>query len=235
MKQAIIDFLKSQLQDKPAILGLSGGVDSAVVAALLVQAVPPSQVYSYYLPSESNAPSDLHDSKQLAKQLGIHYETIPIDPLVAAYQAQLGTLSQMGLGNLKARIRMTILYAQANQLGGLVVGTGNKTELQLGYFTKYGDGGVDLLPIAHLYKTEVWALAKTLDIPQSIISKPPTAGLWPGQTDEQELGISYAVADQILQAIEQQQALDQFDAALVQLVQHRRQQAQHKLQPVARL
>lgn len=222
MKQSIIDFLQTHLQGKPAIIGLSGGVDSAVVTVLLVQAVGPDRVYGLLLPSAQ-------DAERLAKQLGIHIISRPINSIVQAI-VQDQTVSQLNLGNVKARVRMTLLYLQANKVGGLVVGTGNKTELQLGYFTKYGDGGVDLLPLAGLYKTQVWQLAKELGIPDEIVTKIPSAGLWDGQTDEAELGITYPTADKILQAIEHHLDMSQFDPTLVQLVLKRMQQAQHKLQ-----
>ncbi|MBI4407010.1 MAG: NAD+ synthase [Candidatus Kerfeldbacteria bacterium] len=229
MKQPIISFLQTQLQGKTAVLGLSGGVDSAVVAYLLVEAIGADRVRGYYLPSSTNAATDADDVATIAAQLGIQYEAIPIDPIVAAYEIHLGHLSQIALGNLKARVRMSLLYTKANAGGGVVVGTGNKTELMLGYFTKYGDGGVDLLPIAHLYKTEVWQLATELGVPEQIITKPPTAGLWSGQTDEAELGISYANADAILQAIESGKPLSGFPMADVNNIQTRIKTAQHKL------
>ena len=228
MKQQIIEFLKAQLGERPAILGLSGGVDSAVVAALLAEAITPERVYTYHLPSHTNTLVDLKDAKELARTLQVHFETIPIDGILSAYAVMNPDLSQLALGNLKARIRMSLLYTRANLQNGLVVGTGNKTELQLGYFTKYGDGGVDILPIAHLFKTEIWELAKELNLPETFISKAPSAGLWEGQTDEAELGVTYAVADQILQAIEQEQPLTTFNADAVQRVQYLMQLGKHK-------
>lgn len=221
MKQPLIDWLKTKLDDKPAVLGISGGVDSAVVTALLVAAVGPDRVSGLLLPGDS-------DAEHLAKQLGIQTSQRSIDPIVQAVVANQ-TVSPLSLGNVKARVRMTLLYLHANEVGGLVVGTGNKTELLLGYFTKYGDGGVDLLPLAGLYKTQVWQLAQELAIPEAIINKTPSAGLWAGQTDEAELGITYALADVILMAIEQQKPLQQFDPSLVKLVQTKMNQAQHKL------
>ncbi len=226
--QPVIDFLTSQLGNKPAILGLSGGVDSAVVAALLVKAIPADRVFAYHLPSSTNTLVDLNDAKQLAHSLQIHFETIPIDGILSAYAMMNPELSPLALGNLKARVRMSLLYTRANVLGGLVIGTGNKTELQLGYFTKYGDGGVDLLPIAHLYKTQIWDLAQELNLPTTFTTKAPSAGLWEGQTDEAELGVTYVLADQILSAIEHEQSLVQFPATAVKRVQQLMQLGQHK-------
>lgn len=229
MKETIITWLRQQLQNKPAVLGLSGGVDSAVVAYLLSEAIGTKSLHGFFLPSATNHPTDATDVAKVATALGITVTTVQLDPLLAVYQQNLGQLEPLAFGNLKARIRMTLLYAQANRLGAMVVGTGNKTELQLGYFTKYGDGGVDLLPLAHLYKTQVWELAKALGVPTSIIAKAPSAGLWAGQTDEAELGMTYATADAILQAIEQQRSLEQFQPTDLANVQQRVTSAQHKL------
>ncbi len=230
MKQPLIDFLKRSLGGRTAIIGLSGGVDSTVVAYLLAEAIGADRVHGCFLPSSTNAASDATDVATVSEQLGIVYETISIDPILATYTIQLGNLDQVAEGNIKARIRMTILYARANQRSGVVVGTGNQTELLLGYFTKYGDGGVDLLPLGKLSKTAVWALARELGVPEQIITKPPTAGLWAGQTDEAELGMTYALADQILQAIDQGQSLVAFDQTAVQNIQRRIDLAKHKLQ-----
>ncbi len=234
MKDQIVQFLQARLKKNPAIIGLSGGVDSALVAYLLAEAIGVEQIYGYYLPSATNSPDDVSHAALVANTLQLRYETIPIDPLVSSFIEQLGTLQQISLGNVKARIRMTLLYAKANQQSGLVVGTGNKTELLLGYFTKYGDGGVDLLPLAGLYKTQVWELARQLHVPEAIITKPPSAGLWDGQTDEAELGMTYPMADKILQAIELNQPLTAFAPDQIQLVKNRMALAQHKLTLPAR-
>jgi NAD+ synthase len=131
----------------------------------------------------------------------VQSEAIPIQPLFAAYQQHAGIANdQLITGNLKARIRMSLLYSRSNAGGLVVMGTGNRSELLAGYFTKYGDGGVDYLPIGGLYKTQVWELARHLGVPPAIISQAPTAGLWPGQTDEEELGITYHKLDLILHA-----------------------------------
>lgn len=228
----LINFLQHQLGNKPAVIGLSGGIDSTVVAYLVAQAISPNQVYGLILPSQTNQPSDQSDAEVIAQKLGIHYETILIDPLVTCFKESTTFYSTpLTLGNLKARIRMSLLYGKANQVNGLVVGTGNKSELLSGYFTKYGDGGVDLLPLGDLYKTQVWKLAQELGVPNQIIDKPPTAGLWPGQTDEAELGLSYQTLDTILEAMQQHQDLGRFPITQVQRVQELRQRAQHKLTP----
>ena len=138
---------------------------------------------------------------KVANILGIEYKIIEISPVLASFSSALPVFdgnAKTANGNLKARTRMCILYYHANLLGRMVIGTGNKTELLIGYFTKYGDGGVDIEPIGDLYKTQVRSLSKYMGIPVRMIEKTPTAGLWPGQTDESELGVSYEMADQIL-------------------------------------
>jgi len=182
-----------------AVVGISGGIDSAVVAALCVRALGKENVLGMLLPEER--PTD--EALETVKWLGIRSKTIRIGPLVkAAIKGGPSNLTRNCSGNVKARMRMILLYMEANQNGRLVVGTGNKSELLVGYFTKHGDGGVDMLPIGDLYKTQVRALAAALGVPECIRSLVPTAGLYPGQTDEGELGISYGKLDSILMGIE---------------------------------
>ncbi len=226
MIDVIITFLKYHLQNKPAVIGLSGGVDSAVVAYLLSKTIPAKQIYGLIMPTATNQSQDIEDAQSVAEQLGINFELIQLDSIIAAYPSAMQTL------NLPARIRMALLYSKANTLNGLVVGTGNKSELLTGYFTKYGDGGVDLLPIGHLYKTQVWQLAKQLGVLQRIIDKTPTAGLKPNQTDEQDLGMSYQDLDVILQALMNQTQVSHFPETKVQRVQQLITAAQHKLKPI---
>ena len=198
------------------IVGLSGGIDSAVVVRLCQMATP-GQVLGLIMPCGSD-PQDEADARLVANAFDLQVLRIDLQP---AYDRLVGTLrtamagvpadmlppggegtpdirGRMPLANVKPRLRMTTLYYMANSLNYVVAGTGNRTELTIGYFTKYGDGGVDLLPIGDLLKSEVRAMARELGVPEPIIAKPPSAGLWLGQTDEEEMGVTYAVLEQYL-------------------------------------
>jgi NAD+ synthase len=200
----IIEFISGVVKSAKAkglVVGLSGGIDSALVAKLGVDAVGKGHVMGLMLPASGSDPKDLADAKLVAKHLGIKFEIISIGNMVLEFSRFLKP-SERELGNIKARCRMIALHQRAMRSGYLVAGTGNKSELLVGYFTKYGDGGVDLLPLGDLYKTQVWALSKELGLPETIIKKVPTAGLWKGQTDEDELGITYEKLDSVLFGIE---------------------------------
>ena len=187
------------------VLGLSGGVDSAVVAKLCVDAIGPARVLALNLP-EGDGGADLEDARSWAKTLGIEFRVIDIAPIVAEFEEELeaARADRVSRGNLRPRVRMTLLYYVANRDGRLVMGTGNKSELAVGYFTKWGDGGADFLPIGDLYKTQVREMARHLGLPPRIVDQTPSAGLWKGQTDEGELGITYDQLDRILLGIELQ-------------------------------
>jgi len=184
---------------KGAVLGISGGVDSAVVATLATKALGKDRVFALIMPAGVTKPEDTEDAIRLANGLGIGSKMIALKPLIDAFRTVL-KVEQRPLGNLMARVRMTLLYYYANQRNLLVLGTGNKTEISVGYSTKWGDAACDLLPIGDLYKTEVRQLARYLKVPQRILEKAPTAGLWPGQTDEGEMGITYDELDAMLQS-----------------------------------
>ncbi|HLF16864.1 MAG TPA: NAD+ synthase [Candidatus Thermoplasmatota archaeon] len=193
---------------KGVMVGMSGGLDSAVVAALAARALGKRAVVPVLMPAPDSNPRDLRDGRLVCRALGLKPLERPIGPLIEGLGRVLGRRpSAVASGNAKARARMTVLYAEAQARGFLVCGTGNKSELLTGYFTKHGDGGVDLQPIGDLYKTQVRELARFLKIPPSIVRKPPSAGLRPGQTDEGELGVTYADLDRILRGIELNQGV----------------------------
>ena len=205
IKDKIVTFIKSKVREagaQGAVIGLSVGIDSTLTAYLSVRALGPDNVLGLSLPERGvTSKYDVDDAVEVAKLLGIEHKVIEISSVLKAFSSTIpdfDSAAKTANGNLKARTRMCILYYHANLMNRMVVGTGNKTELLLGYFTKYGDGGVDIEPIGGLYKTQVRELARHMGIAAKIIDKTPTAGLWPGQTDESELGVSYEVADQIL-------------------------------------
>ncbi len=187
------------------VLGLSGGVDSALVAKLCANAIGPRRVLALGLP-EGKSGKDLDDARAWATAVGIEFRIVDVAALVKAIENHLkaSKADRIARGNLRARARMIVLYYNANTEDRLVMGTGNKSELLVGYFSKFGDGGADFLPIGDLYKTQVRAMARYLSVPDRIVDKVPTAGLWAGQTDEGELGVSYDDLDRILLGIELQ-------------------------------
>ncbi len=195
-------FIRSYCQQAgvtKVVIGLSGGIDSSLSATLAVQALGKDNVLGLLLPYRKSSAHSAGDATILADWLGIKTQTIDISPMVDAYFAMhQNEVTSLRKGNFMARMRMSVLYDFSSQESALVLGTSNRTELLVGYFTQYGDGACAFEPIGHLYKTEVRLLSRVLGIPQSIIDKAPTADLWDGQTDEGELGISYPVLDEIL-------------------------------------
>jgi NAD+ synthase len=201
-------FIRRKVREagaKGVVLGLSGGIDSSVVATLCVRALGRSKVTAVIMPeSETTGEKDLKDAVRLAKRLGVSYYIIDFSQVYKEFKMILPTFAEgarIPNGNLRARIRMCMLYYFSNSRNLLVAGTGNRSELKMGYFTRYGDGGVDFLPIGGLYKTDVRKLAEEIGIPSEITKKKPSPGLWEGQTAEGELGISYSKLDNILMRI----------------------------------
>jgi NAD+ synthase len=182
------------------VLGLSGGVDSGVVAALCSRALGPTQVKAYVLPYRSSSAASTSDAARMARQLKLRTQAVDITPMADAY-FRGRRLDRIRKGNVLARLRMTVLFDMAKKHEALVAGTSNKTETFLGYSTWYGDSACSFQPIGDLYKSQVWQLAEWLRLPEAVIKKVPSADLWPGQTDEGELGIEYAEADHILHAL----------------------------------
>ncbi len=208
-KEIIVDFIREKRKEagiKGAVIGLSGGIDSALTAYLTVEALGEENVLGIHMPELNLTPAeDVLDATEVAHRLGIDLTTVDISEILAEYINSVNEKSfsetdsyKHAQANLKARIRMSILYYHANMMSRIVIGTGNKTEILLGYFTKYGDGGVDIEPIGDLYKTEVTQMAHLIGIPEEILKKAPSARLWVGQTDEDELGIKYELLDRFL-------------------------------------
>jgi NAD+ synthase len=215
-EETIEKFLSEKLRKVAAkgfVLGVSGGIDSAVVMRLCTRAAGKDKVLALLMPEIDSPREDFDDSIELCKLEGVKYKVVDItEPVDAFKKAISGKIHRKSLANIKARCRMVVLYHFANTDGRLVVGTSNKSETLVGYFTKYGDGAADLEPIMDLYKTEVWELARQMKLPKKIIEKTPSAGLWKGQTDEGEIGITYRRLDAILYGIEQ--GLDQKETAV---------------------
>jgi NAD+ synthase len=237
----VTDFIRSQIEKSGlggAVLSLSGGIDSSLVLALTAKALGPERVIGVTMPERDVTPeSDITDVMRLCATYDVTCDTVEITPILRVMREALPLRDpedRVSLGNLKARTRMVVAYHYANSLGRMVMGSSNKTELLTGYFTKYGDGGVDLMPIAGLYKTQVRQLARHLKLPESIISKPPSAGFWPGQTDEGELGITYELLDLVLYGMEMGMKAPKIardlgvDGALVDMVLNRVRSSEHK-------
>ena len=195
----LVEWLKEIVKttgQKGLIVGLSGGVDSSVVAALAKKAFPVNSL-GVYMPI-GNMGQDLIDAKSLANNIKIETKEVDLTNSFNELSKVVGTKAKLATANIKPRLRMAALYAIAQENNYLVLGTDNKAEWLLGYFTKYGDGGVDLLPIVHMTKGDVKKMAKDLELPEIVYTKKPTAALWEGQTDEEELGFSYDEVDKYI-------------------------------------
>lgn len=237
VRQRLVDFIHQFITDAGfarGVLGISGGLDSTVTAFLAAEAVGPDHVLGLILPYRTTSPACVDAATAVAQHLDIRTKTIDITPQIDAYFEQFPDADRLRRGNKMARERMAIIYDHAKTWQALVIGTGNKTEALLGYTTLWGDMACDLNPLGGLYKTQVRQLAQHLGVPEQIIQKPPTAGLWPGQTDEGELGVTYNDADQILyrlidlQLPPEQIAATGFDRALVDKMQEMTHSAEHK-------
>jgi len=195
-------FIRDAIQTagaKGVAVGLSGGVDSALAAALATRALGADAVHALSLPYRTSNPDSAKDAASVAASLGLELRTIDISPMVDAYFERFeNEADRVRMGNKMSRERMGILFDQAKKHGCLVLGTSNKTEILLGYSTIFGDNASSLNPLGDLYKQQVWQLSRHLGIPDEVVAKSPSADLWPGQTDEKELGLEYATADDVL-------------------------------------
>ncbi len=212
-----------------AVVGLSGGIDSSVVAALCRRALGDA-VLGTILPCQSQ-PVDEDYALLAASAFGIRTQKVDLTPVFETLLAQLPETSRLATANVKSRLRMATNYYIANLHGYLVVGTGNRTELYLGYFTKYGDGGADILPIGGLLKRDVRNLAVELGVPQPIVDRTPTAGLWPGQTDEGEIGMAYDELDDVVAALSRGD-VGGLRSSAVDRVRHLHAISEHKRAPM---
>jgi NAD+ synthase len=208
--KTIIEFIRNEVRhrkSKGVVIGISGGLDSAVVTCIAVMALDPRKVFGLILPDSGITPKgDTRDARNLAENLGIKYQIIEVGNIKKRCLSKSLPLGnkldyKLAKANLLVRLRMSLLYFYAAATNSLVLGTGDKSELQLGYFTKFGDGAADLFPLADLYKTQVRELARRLPIPKSILDKKSSARLWRGQTAEREIGMSYEEIDNILQEL----------------------------------
>ena len=199
--QILEGFLKSEVERTGlhrVVLGLSGGIDSTLAAYLAVRALGPSGVVGVLMPHRTSSPSSVRDAETVVGALGIVAERFEISELVDVFAAKAGNVGPRRLGNVMARVRMLVLYDRSVEHDALVLGTSNKTELLLGYGTVHGDLASALNPLGDLYKTQVRELSRALAVPKPILTKPPSADLWPEQTDESDLGVTYDELDRIL-------------------------------------
>jgi len=200
-RKKIVSFIRDYLNGsghRTGVVGVSGGVDSSLVFFLTCEALGAEHTVGALLPHAGSSPIFTDRAQRIVAMKGGHLRYFDITETVNSFQKLSGTANRRRIGNIMARVRMTALFDIAAESEGLVMGTGNKTEILLGYFTLFGDGACAFEPIGDLYKSEVWEMARLVGIPEEIIAEPPTADLWEGQTDEGELGITYDTTDRIL-------------------------------------
>ncbi len=245
-RKILTGFIKSEINRvgfTRAVVGLSGGIDSALSCVLAAEALGPENVLAVRMPYKSSSPESLEHAQMVIEQFKVQSETIEITDMVDALISRDPEMSKTRQGNIMARARMIVLYDQSEAFKGLVVGTGNKTEILLGYSTLWGDSASALNPIGDLYKAQVRQLARALGIPSVIVEKPPSADLWVGQTDENELGFTYDDVDKLLYLLVDHRYSPEecveagFDQKFVETVvtRIRRNQFKRMLPPIAKL
>lgn len=200
-RRLLVEFIRSEIRKfgfNRVVLGLSGGIDSALSATLAVEALGPENVVGLILPYRTSSPESEEHARLLIEQLGIPHDKIDITAMAEPLFAHYSEMSDLRRGNILARTRMVTVFDRSSAENALVLGTSNKTEYLLGYTTWYGDSAASIQPLGDLYKTQVRALSRAIGVPAPIVEKKPSADLWPGQTDESEMGLSYDVVDQVL-------------------------------------
>jgi len=245
-QRIIIRFLQDGLHRhgfQRAVIGLSGGLDSSVVVFLAAAALGPENVLAVAMPAGTSDPASLAGALSVARATGVKLETIPISPMADPYLNGLPRDDRVRAGNVLARLRMMVLFDLSARQQALVVGTSNKTELLLGYTTQFGDSACALMPMGDLYKTQVRQLAGHMGVPKEIIQRPPSADLWAGQTDEEEMGFTYEAVDRLLFRMVDERTgpegllLQGFDPALIRRVREmvRRSQYKRRTPPIAKV
>jgi NAD+ synthase len=228
IKNQLVSFLQDEVKktglDK-VVVGISGGLDSAIVSVLCKEAFK-DNMSGVFMPSHYSSNESIEDAKQLCEKFDISYEIVPIAPMVEAYEPNMDG-NKLRIGNFSARMRMSVLYDISAREKALVVGTSNKSEILLGYGTLYGDTACAINPIGQLYKSDAFEFAKYLGVPSSILNKKPSADLWSGQSDEQELGYSYATMDEMLKLlIDEEKSKEELikngaNKELIEMLEHR--------------
>jgi len=229
VKEQMINFLKNEVSKiglEKVIVGISGGLDSAIVAVLCKE-VFGNNLYGVFLPSHFSSDASIIDAKELCDKFDISYEIVEIAPMVKGYFEDISKASALRMGNFSARMRMAVLYDISAKQNGVVVGTSNRSEILLGYGTLYGDTACAINPIGEMYKSDEFEFGRYLGIPESIIGKKPSADLWEGQSDEEELGYSYKIMDDLLKELvdngksKEDLILNGVDEKLIDMLEHR--------------